>query len=49
MDHRTMASGMIKAERLGHKRAEITLQVYAYVQPSMQQAAAAALHAVIHG
>ena len=36
-------------ERLGHKRVEITLGIYAHVLPSMQQDAAARLSALIQG
>ena len=36
-------------ERLGHKRIEITLGIYAHALPSMQQNAAATLAAVLHG
>jgi integrase len=39
----------VVAERLGHKDTSITLDVYAHVQPSMQEAAAAALETVLHG
>lgn len=34
-------------ERLGHKRVEITLGIYAHVLPSMQQDAAAKLAALL--
>jgi integrase len=34
-------------ERLGHKRVEITLGIYAHVLPSMQQDAAARLGALL--
>ncbi len=36
-------------ERLGHKRIETTLNVYAHVLPSMAQDAAAKLGAILHG
>ncbi|MGV7227464.1 MAG: tyrosine-type recombinase/integrase, partial [Nitrospirales bacterium] len=36
-------------ERLGHKRIEITLGIYAHAMPSMQQEAASKLGAVLHG
>jgi integrase len=36
-------------ERLGHKRIEITLNIYSHVLPSMQQDAAARLGAILHG
>jgi integrase len=36
-------------ERLGHKRIEITLNIYAHVLPAMQQDAAARMAAVLHG
>lgn len=39
----------VVSERLGHKDTSITLDVYAHVQPSMQEAAAAALETVLHG
>jgi len=35
-------------ERLGHKRIEITLDIYAHAMPSMQQEAAAKLAAMYH-
>jgi integrase len=35
--------------RLGHKRIEITLGIYAHVLPSMQQDAARRLGALLHG
>ena len=35
-------------ERLGHKRVEITLGIYAHVLPSMQQDAARQLGALLH-
>ncbi len=34
---------------LGHKRIEVTLNIYAHVLPSMQQDAAARVGALIHG
>jgi integrase len=36
-------------QRLGHKRIEITLGIYAHVLPSMQQDAARRLGALLHG
>jgi integrase len=36
-------------QRLGHKRVEITLGIYAHVLPSMQQDAARRLGALLHG
>jgi len=36
-------------ERLGHKRIEMTLGIYAHVLPSMQQDAASRLGALLHG
>ncbi len=36
-------------ERLGHKKIEITLGIYAHALPSMQQEAAAKLGAILHG
>ena len=36
-------------ERLGHKRIEITLGIYAHVLPSMQQDAASKLAALLQG
>jgi integrase len=35
-------------ERLGHKRIEMTLNIYAHALPSMQQDAAAKLAALLH-
>ena len=35
-------------QRLGHKKIEITLSVYAHALPSMQQDAAAKLAAMLH-
>ena len=35
-------------QRLGHKKIEITLSVYAHALPSMQQDAAARLAAMLH-
>jgi integrase len=35
-------------ERLGHKRIDITLGIYAHALPSMQQDAAAKLAALLH-
>jgi len=37
------------AERLGHKRIEITLDLYTHALPSMQKAAAEQLGASLHG
>lgn len=39
----------VVSERLGHKRTEITLNVYAHVLPSMQQEAATKLGRLLHG
>lgn len=39
----------VVSERLGHKRIEITLNVYAHALPSMQQEAAAKLGRLLHG
>lgn len=39
----------VVSERLGHKRTEITLNVYAHVLPSMQQEAASKLGKLLHG
>ncbi len=36
-------------ERLGHKRIEITLGIYAHALPSMQEEAAARLGMLLHG
>jgi integrase len=36
-------------QRLGHKRIEMTLGIYAHVLPSMQQDAARRLGALLHG
>ncbi|MFQ5992152.1 MAG: tyrosine-type recombinase/integrase [Nitrospiraceae bacterium] len=36
-------------ERLGHKKIEITLGIYAHALPSMQQDAAVKLGAILHG
>ena len=36
-------------QRLGHKRIEMTLSIYAHALPSMQQDAAARLGAILHG
>jgi integrase len=38
----------VVSERLGHKRIEITLNIYAHALPSMQQDAAAKLAALLH-
>jgi integrase len=35
--------------RLGHKRIEMTLGIYAHVLPAMQQDAAAKLAVLLHG
>ncbi len=42
-------SAKVVQERLGHKRIEITLDVYTHVLPSMQQDAAAKLSKLLHG
>jgi integrase len=42
-------SAKVVQERLGHKRIEITLNVYTHVLPSMQQEAAAQLSKLLHG
>ena len=39
----------VVSERLGHKRIEITLNVYAHALPSMQQDAAVKLGRLLHG
>ncbi len=39
----------VVSERLGHKRIEITLNVYAHALSSMQQEAAAKLGKLLHG
>jgi integrase len=39
----------VVSERLGHKRVEMTLNIYAHALPSMQQEAAAKLGQLIHG
>jgi integrase len=39
----------VVAERLGHSKVQTTLETYAHVLPDMQQSAAAALDAVLHG
>ena len=39
----------IVQKRLGHKRIEMTLSIYAHALPSMQQDAAARLGAILHG
>jgi integrase len=36
-------------ERLGHKRIEITLDIYSHVLPTMQQDAAARVAALLRG
>lgn len=36
-------------KRLGHKRIEMTLSIYAHALPSMQQDAANRLGAILHG
>jgi integrase len=35
--------------RLGHKKIEITLNIYSHVLPSMQQDAASRLATLLHG
>ena len=53
----TIATLLLKAgvpaqvvqQRLGHRRIEITLGIYAHVLPSMQQDAARRLGALLHG
>jgi integrase len=42
-------SAKVVQERLGHKRIEITLNVYTHVLPSMQQEAASKLSKLLHG
>jgi integrase len=39
----------VVAERLGHKRIEVTLRSYAHVLPDMQQEAARKLGALLYG
>ncbi len=39
----------VVSERLGHKRTDITLDVYAHVLPDMQQDAARRLNALLYG
>ncbi len=39
----------VVAQRLGHKKIQITLDIYAHVLPSMQQDAAERLGALLHG
>ena len=39
----------VVAERLGHKKVEITLNIYAHVLPDMQQDAARSLSALLYG
>ncbi|MGH9255321.1 MAG: hypothetical protein ACRD3C_12220 [Vicinamibacterales bacterium] len=39
----------VVAERLGHKRIDITLDIYAHVLPDMQQDAARRLNALLYG
>lgn len=39
----------VVSERLGHTRVSMTMEVYAHVLPDMQQDAAAALGALLHG
>ena len=39
----------VVSERLGHKKVEITLNIYAQVLPDMQQGAAATMGALLHG
>jgi integrase len=38
----------VVAQRLGHKRVEITLGIYGHVLPSMQRDAAAKVAALLH-
>ena len=38
----------VVSERLGHKRVEVTLGIYAHVLPAMQQDAASTLAALLH-
>ena len=40
---------LLVQQRLGHKRIEITLGIYAHVLPSMQQDAARRLGTLLHG
>jgi integrase len=39
----------VVAERLGHSKVEMTLNIYAHFLPDMQQDAAAKLGALLHG
>ena len=39
----------VVAQRLGHSKVEMTLNIYAHVLPDMQQDAAAKLGALLHG
>jgi integrase len=39
----------VASERLGHKKIEMTLDIYAHALPSMQQEAATKMGAVLHG
>ena len=39
----------VVSERLGHKRAQITMDVYQHVVPDMQEEAASALNSVLFG
>ena len=41
-------SANVVQQRLGHKKIEVTLSVYAHALPSMQQDAAAKLAAMLH-
>jgi len=38
----------VVAQRLGHSKVEMTLNIYAHVLPDMQQDAAATLGALLH-
>jgi integrase len=38
----------VVAQRLGHKRVEVTLNIYGHVLPSMQRDAASRLAALLH-
>jgi integrase len=39
----------VGAQRLGHSKVEMTLNIYAHVLPDMQQEAATKLGALLHG
>ena len=39
----------VVSERLGHSKVSMTLEVYAHVLPDMQQDAAVAMGALLHG